>query len=422
MDASSLLRSASAGTLICYSIVWLIGFRELKQLESVITHLTWTGISTGLLIIAILLRLPVGDKKANRYLAGFVFTLLLFMMHQYYMGSGLVFSHPQFMFLLPPSNMLIGPMLYLYVFHITSRGLPPRVYPHFIPFAVTGLLVLPLVFRSEAENLDIVETYKAIAPFRGVIFDFNVYHGLYVVSFLSYAIACFRLLHTHKATIHNEFSSIEGKELWWLRVLALTLVLMAISLYLPIPWVQSRLLWTIAIATALIFYVGYSGTTQPVIFQAELNATNPLKTLTPTADENGKSNDNKKYSTSGIGKEQQEAYWLQLQHVMNTQETYLTAGLTLDDLAQQMGIHSNYISQSINSMSGEHFYDYINGLRINRAKDLLLQSDKKMNILDIALAVGFNSKSAFYAQFKKNVGITPREFKKRRLKLPVLTP
>ena len=54
------------------------------------------------------------------------------------------------------------------------------------------------------------------------------------------------------------------------------------------------------------------------------------------------------------------------------------------------------------------------GLARAGAKTLLLDESCTLNILDIGLESGFNSKSTFYYQFKKSTGKTPSEFRATR--------
>lgn len=55
--------------------------------------------------------------------------------------------------------------------------------------------------------------------------------------------------------------------------------------------------------------------------------------------------------------------------------------------------------------------EYINKLRVSKAKKLLKDSNEK--ILNTALLCGFGSLSSFYHVFKKQVGVTPGEYKKK---------
>ena len=49
--------------------------------------------------------------------------------------------------------------------------------------------------------------------------------------------------------------------------------------------------------------------------------------------------------------------------------------------------------------------------RIERARELL--ADPKLSVTDIALAVGYETPSAFAATFRKVAGVTPSQFRRR---------
>jgi AraC-like DNA-binding protein len=64
---------------------------------------------------------------------------------------------------------------------------------------------------------------------------------------------------------------------------------------------------------------------------------------------------------------------------------------------------------------GTGFNDLVNEARIAYAKALLSDpSSSGSTILDIAYEAGFNSKTTFYALFKKSEGLTPSEFRRQR--------
>ena len=98
---------------------------------------------------------------------------------------------------------------------------------------------------------------------------------------------------------------------------------------------------------------------------------------------------------------------------METKKPYLQGDLVLPQLAQQLGISANYLSQVINEQLKVNFYDFINGYRVEDAKRLMKNAGQKnINILKIAFDSGFNSKSAFYTAFKKVTSMTPTQYRK----------
>lgn len=67
------------------------------------------------------------------------------------------------------------------------------------------------------------------------------------------------------------------------------------------------------------------------------------------------------------------------------------------------------LSRKFKECTGETVFEYIHKLRISKAKKLLLETD--MRIIEISSSVGFNDISFFNKVFKKEMGMTPREFR-----------
>ena len=82
---------------------------------------------------------------------------------------------------------------------------------------------------------------------------------------------------------------------------------------------------------------------------------------------------------------------------------------TLEELAQQFHVNSSYLSSLFVKKIGMSFSYYRNNLRIQRAKELLLHSDRSVS--EIALEMGYGSISYFNRVFKEMVGITPVQYR-----------
>ncbi|MCP4520196.1 MAG: helix-turn-helix transcriptional regulator [Cytophagales bacterium] len=90
-------------------------------------------------------------------------------------------------------------------------------------------------------------------------------------------------------------------------------------------------------------------------------------------------------------------------------ENYTNPNLTLSDLTKEFGKNSRELSTIIKEKTKMTFPKYINFLRIEQAKRILI-SKNYQSISDIGYSVGFNSPSNFNRVFKEREGVTPKKF------------
>lgn len=108
-----------------------------------------------------------------------------------------------------------------------------------------------------------------------------------------------------------------------------------------------------------------------------------------------------------------EILFSKIKEELNKEQLYLLPDLSLQFIADKYNISSGYLSQLMSMYSNDSFTDYINKMRINEAKEMLVDiSYSKYKIDAIALESGFNTKSNFYAVFKKEVNMTPKQYKR----------
>ncbi len=97
---------------------------------------------------------------------------------------------------------------------------------------------------------------------------------------------------------------------------------------------------------------------------------------------------------------------------MEHEKLYKDPNLSLGHLSKHIEVLPNYVTQVLNTYMNETFFDYTNRLRIEEAKKILERTDDA--VADIAISVGFNSRSTFYTAFKKSTGNTPGAYRKLR--------
>ena len=96
-----------------------------------------------------------------------------------------------------------------------------------------------------------------------------------------------------------------------------------------------------------------------------------------------------------------------LQMLMHQQSLFRLPGLKIEDLARQIGTNRMYLSRHINQTYGMNYNVYLNHLRIEFAKQYLLDNPHSLQE-QVATESGFISAQAFSRKFKEYVGTTPR--------------
>ncbi|AOT70617.1 response regulator transcription factor [Geosporobacter ferrireducens] len=91
------------------------------------------------------------------------------------------------------------------------------------------------------------------------------------------------------------------------------------------------------------------------------------------------------------------------------EENYMK-NITLEDLGAHIGFNPSYFSSLFKKETGTSFIEYLSKIRIEKAKDLLRESD--LRIQDVCLMVGYNDAKYFTKSFIKHTGLKPNEYRK----------
>ena len=103
-------------------------------------------------------------------------------------------------------------------------------------------------------------------------------------------------------------------------------------------------------------------------------------------------------------------------NIVVVQKKYKDPGYSAKDLAKELKTNTRYLSAVVNSRFGMNYCCLVNEYRIKDALNLL--RDKRYadkDIEEISDMVGFSNRQSFYAAFYKNVGITPKSYRKKYL-------
>jgi AraC-like DNA-binding protein len=94
------------------------------------------------------------------------------------------------------------------------------------------------------------------------------------------------------------------------------------------------------------------------------------------------------------------------------EKQFLQADITIDAVARYIGTNKKYLSVYINTCKKQTFRGWINALRIEEAKTLLLEHSK-MTVREIALHVGIATESHFGKQFRACTGFSPSHYRQQ---------
>ncbi|GAB3019219.1 helix-turn-helix domain-containing protein [Bowmanella dokdonensis] len=315
--------------------------------------------------------------------------------------------------IIPVAFLILSPSLWLYTVAVTARSTWTfrwQYAAHFAP-AVAGLLLglmllqLPLeerelLFFSEQDASEGMPLLIAILLFCLLLF-WLVQSAVYLVAIVGRTL-------TYHRWLQQVFSETRARSLGWLFwVVGMVVILWLWSLLallqpaaLPKEWLNEATGFLLLLL--MVWIASFYGLAQ----QPGFTDLDDKTELTEILDGN-----DGRYQRSALGEDQARRIADKLQQACYGESLYLEADLTLPKLASHIGVSANYLSQTLNQTLGMSFFDYINQARVEAAKQKLLA--REGNVLDVAMAVGFNARSSFYKAFKASTGMTPGQFQKQ---------
>jgi AraC-like DNA-binding protein len=363
------------------------------------------GASQSLLLALVLVTSKRGNRTANRLLAAFVATASILISWSTLIFLGFGHAFPHFFRVQQPLDYVGLPLLYLYVRTLTSeKQLTRKDVLHFVPAVLCALYLVPFYLQSAANKLKIrdsvAETQWYYVRTSTVILLALVYltlSGILVVRYLR--------KHQDRKTPMERAVFFQLK---FLVVSFMALWLIAFFRYLidlryPAYMRLTNLILPFG-ATLIIYSMAYLSLRKSEMFASANHTPSVPEPEAPAA---------KKYEKSTLTPDRAEVYLQKLIILMERDKPYLDGDLTLSKLAAKLSLPTHHLSQIINERLNQNFFDLINAHRVEEAKRKLVDPARRhYSLLAIAEEVGFNSKSAFNAAFKKQTQMTPSDFRK----------
>lgn len=364
---------------------------------------------SGIIISIFLVFLLIGKKdknQADKILAIWLFFTGFHLSLFYLIFSNNFIKYPYFLGMEIPLPLIHGPFLYFYICSLTNQIKEfKKIFVHFIPPFLIFISLLP--FFSLSLNEKIIIYQKEGFGYKN---QMTLIYLLIILSGIIYIFLSLKKLKQHKKNITEQFSTTEQINLVWLQYLIWGTSVIWIIIVLG----ENKYIFVSV--TCYILFLGYFGIKQVGIFTHIPQLKNEKDTKIQTHQSIQKSinetnTDKIKYEKSGLNTSTIEIIHSQLTKLILEEKVYKNSELTLVSLAEQLNIHSNSLSQVINSMENNNFYDFINSKRVNEFKEIvILPENQKFTLLSLAYNCGFNSKTSFNRHFKKHTGFSPTEY------------
>ena len=303
------------------------------------------------------------------------------------------------LFLLPFNfSWLLFPLFFIYTQKVSIFSNQKTKYWVVVPGIISVVLQVIIYFLPYSTKLEIAQSFwhELFFTFIGICYSWAI--GIWNLRFVNF----------HIKEVKNTFSLIEFKELKWVRIFLIyalsTSVIIHVLYFISPQNFYFKLIFSIFDLIA-IYWIAGNGVIQRNVYSTLENKPSPNILKVKTIAENL----NQTYSIEDL-----RALMKQIEDYVVGTESFMSAELTIIDLAEKLKEHPKRISTAINTILNKNFNTYINQHRVKKAERLLKnKSLENFSIEGIGKEVGFNSKSAFYSAFKKMTGMTPAAYKER---------
>ena len=362
------------------------------------------SVFVSLLMAFFLLTVKTDNKLANRLFAFFfIFSaidLSGFFMYIY------TENHRNLEIFRSTFCLLGMPSFYLYVMAAcySDFRLQWKHLVHLLPFIITNLLFIPRIYISIDEG-------SFIGPLNQMS---EIYFIQILIEFqyVFYIVSVFLILKKYKEIYLENYTNPGTSTYKWL--FQMTCVFLAahsvVALKNIIRYSDFRevFLWAnVLVGTIALFITCWfimKALKHPELFRGINSKLRLTKDILPDVEEKSESaNEQNDLISRQI---------TELKRYMTEKEPFLDPSLTIQELSNQINIQVRDLSILINHHMDQHFFDFVNEYRIQKAMNILKdQSKSQLTVLEILYEVGFNSKSSFNTSFKKYTSLTPTAYR-----------
>lgn len=287
-----------------------------------------------------------------------------------------------------------------------------------------GCLMLTALTRRKRITTE--QCIRHLAPFVALVVMavfwqsplFSIVSNVFLVIYLSVmTYLIWRACHVYNEYVRNEFSDFYGRSTRWVGSTVITTICITAVWAAYTTW-QIPLLGIFYSGMKCILWLYITHQVHRVLSVRETTResaevhnrelvkeeeqTGPAEII-PTAEEAA--------ATAAPSRDPSAIFEQRLKTICEDGKLFTTEDLTREELAREMMVNHTYLTKMLKQTRGKSFYEYINGLRMDYAGQLLHDSSFPLDA--IPLEVGYKHKSTYYRVFAEHYGCTPLEYRTR---------
>jgi len=362
------------------------------------------GIFLVLVLTLFLLTVKSKNKLSNCLLAFFLFTSALDAIK--FLQHGFPVNYINLEAFRWSTNYVVSASFYLYVLSICYANF--RVKPihliHLIPFlAFNAFMMWGIYFSDRPAKIKFINGMNDMPLLQFFLFLFEaLFQAYFIASFLAIRKAEKVYLENYTNSNISAFNALYKITILYYVLHFIVLIRWLVTYIFGIGEIRA---WIVTVdGLAFLFctcWYLFVALNNPEFFRGVNSELKPIKKVVSEEKSSPEIDEEKNMQIDS------------LKEFMIKNKPYLDSSLTIQNLAEQVGMPVKELSALINLYMNKHFFDFINEYRIEKAKEILKDPTKKeLTILEILYEVGFNSKSSFSTSFKKYTGTTPTDFRK----------
>ena len=375
----------------------------------------------GMLYAVLLFRKAIATRtKSNFFLAAFLLLCACYIAPWMLGFAGWYDNQPyrDILFYVPFQQLFfIGPLLYFYTQSLLNPAirLNRRALLHFLP----GFAYLIYCLWIWVYDYFVFKGYHFYADQTDKDFAFW-YQYLGLASMVFYLVISIRYYNSYKKFIFDYTSFADRILFRWVKNYLTAFLIMqllplafdGIALFYPEIKSYTGSWWFFLFFSVVMFYIALSGYANSVqknipfeLFLKE-NETVAIPDLQQEAEITPTNT-----GLTGDAASAENPWKPKIELLFTQERLYENPELTLADLARKLQTNPSVISKAINQGFRMNFNDLVNHFRVEAVKEMLRRGEqKKSTLLGIAYDCGFNSKATFNRAFKKNTGLSPKDF------------